>query len=296
MNLGSASTQTAASTETRVRSEAGTRLTGHWLLVARVVWAVLVVLILAFFIANLPAYFAQLQTVCVQAVCPHWQLTPTNARALQNVGLSVSLYAIFSLALGLFSALVWFAVAAFIAWRKSSDWMALLTSLFLVTLGVLQLSGSPSPPLAYSSPVWYVPTLSLFLLLSILYFLVFSLFPNGRFVPDWMRWLVAAQIVLAVIVPFLPTSFSTTGVVFTPLTTTLLLCAWVTIIGGQIYRYRRVSSPTERQQTKWIVFGLIVGPVIGTLYYFLPLVFPSLSGPGSLYFLLFTPVYTIASL
>jgi signal transduction histidine kinase len=271
-------------------------LHGRWLLLARCAGAILTVFLLVFFIANLPVYFVQLQTVCVHALCPHWQLTPANARAFQNDGLSVSLYAIFSLALSLFSALVWFAVAAFIAWRKSNDWMALLTSLFLVTAEVLLFSGGPLPPLEYSSPAWHVPTISLFLLLSILYLLVFSLFPNGRFVPGWMRWLVTAQIVLGAIVLCLPTSFSTTGIVFTPLNTTLLLSAWAIIIGGQMYRYQHVSSPTERQQTKWVVFGLIVGPVMGSIYYFSPLVFPSLSGSGSIYFLLFNPVFIIASL
>jgi hypothetical protein len=90
-------------------------LHGRLLLLARCAGAVLTIFLLAFFIANLPVYFALLQTVCVHALCPQWQLTPANARAIQNAGLSVSLYAIFNLALSLFPALVWFAVAAFIA-------------------------------------------------------------------------------------------------------------------------------------------------------------------------------------
>ncbi len=60
----------------------------------------------------------------------------------------------------------------------------------------------------------------------------------------------------------------------------------------QMCRYRRVSSPTERQQTKWVILGIIEGPVLGVVYYFPPLLFPSLSAPDSLYFLLFKPVFT----
>jgi hypothetical protein len=30
------------------------------------------------------------------------------------------------------------------------------------------------------------------------------------------------------------------------------------VIAAQVYRYRRVSTPTERQQTKWVVFGFIL--------------------------------------
>ena len=33
---------------------------------------------------------------------------------------------------------------------------------------------------------------------------------------------------------------------------------YLAIIGAQIYRYRKVSTPTERQQTKWVVFGIVV--------------------------------------
>jgi hypothetical protein len=37
----------------------------------------------------------------------------------------------------------------------------------------------------------------------------------------------------------------------------------VSLVWSQVYRYRRVSSETQRQQTKWVVFGLTLG-VAGT--------------------------------
>ncbi len=43
-----------------------TRLHSHWLVLARFVWTTLIVLILAFFFANLPVYFAQLHTICAE--------------------------------------------------------------------------------------------------------------------------------------------------------------------------------------------------------------------------------------
>lgn len=271
-------------------------LSGHWLLLARCAAAVLIVLLLAFFIANIPVYFAQLQTTCAHAPCRRWQLSPANESAIQHAGFSISQYATFTLTLNLLSTLIWFAIAALIAWRRSNDWLAGLASLFLITQAILTFTGIPSIPLAYSSPTWHVSTILLFLLDSLLYLLVFSLFPNGRFVPGWIVWPVITQFVLGSIVLFLPATLSTPEIFFTPLTTPLLLTSWIIIIGGQIYRYRRVSSPAERQQTRWIVFGLVVGPVVGALYYLPPLLFPSLSQPNSLYFLLFTPVFTIASL
>src|SRR5829696_6793131 len=41
-------------------------------------------------------------------------------------------------------------------------------------------------------------------------------------------------------------------------------------VWGQVYRYRRVSSPAERQQTKWVVFGTTLA-IAGTFPFRLPL-------------------------
>jgi divalent metal cation (Fe/Co/Zn/Cd) transporter len=51
----------------------------------------------------------------------------------------------------------------------------------------------------------------------------------------------------------------------------------------QLYRYRRVSSPIERQQTKWVVFGIAVPTTVfvgGSVLY---LIFPALAEPSSPY-------------
>jgi MFS family permease len=65
---------------------------------------------------------------------------------------------------------------------------------------------------------------------------------------------------------------------------------------AQLYRYRAVSTPLERQQTKWIVVGLsgflavLLGTgVVGT-------VVPVLAQPGSLYLLASVVTSTLASI
>lgn len=35
-----------------------------------------------------------------------------------------------------------------------------------------------------------------------------------------------------------------------------LILAYGSPVALQIYRYRRVSTPAQRQQTKWVIFGL----------------------------------------
>jgi len=75
-----------------------------------------------------------------------------------------------------------------------------------------------------------------------------------------------------------------------------MLSAIYLINGGsgvvaQIYRYARVSGPVQRQQTKWVVFGLAAIMLVILGRYMPLLIFPSLSASSSPYFLISTYVY-----
>ena len=66
----------------------------------------------------------------------------------------------------------------------------------------------------------------------------------------------------------------------------------VTVVPGmlaQLYRYRSISTPTQRQQTRWIVLGVIVGLLVAFGPYLPAIFFPSLNHPG-LYYLIVKPV------
>ena len=78
-----------------------------------------------------------------------------------------------------------------------------------------------------------------------------------------------------------------------PLTFGIWAAGMGSIIGAQIYRYRRVSTWAERQQTKWVVLGMIAGVLVGVLYFGPPQVFPTLGQPGSLYVVLARPSFTL---
>jgi hypothetical protein len=54
----------------------------------------------------------------------------------------------------------------------------------------------------------------------------------------------------------------------------------------QLYRYRRVYTPRQRQQTKWLVFGVVLGALEVGLAYLIGAVVPSLLAPDSPYQLL----------
>ena len=272
-----------------VASTSNTRLTGSWLIIARVVWLALVVLTLAIFFASFQVYLAQLQTPCAGTACAFTsQLTPGQVGGLKGIGVSIGDYAAFTVALTLATILVCLVVSTVIVLRRSDDRMALLVALMLVTFGPIIATSSVS---ASSSP-WQVPNECLSFLFVALFLLVLSLFPTGQFVPRWMRWPIVAF--LAVQIPF----------TFFPALAALHISAvslgFLVFLGGapflvvaQLYRYRRVSSPLQQQQTKWVVFGfavLITYMVLGIVPY---LMFPVVASSSSLYLPAHTAVQNI---
>jgi signal transduction histidine kinase len=259
----------------RKRSHAlDTRVPGRWLVLARGSWITLVVLTLTIFGASLPVYRAQLHTPCAGSTCGFQQLTPEQVGALTGMGLSLSVYVAFTVALALASVVVCLVVSTLIVWRRSDDRMALLVALTLVTFGPIfatrSVSASPSP--------WQVPNECLTFLALGLLVLVFLLFPSGQFVPHWMRWtsvvLLAGLVSVVFVAPLMPNTLVEL------LTYLMAIGELATVVLVQLYRYRRVSSPLERQQTKWVVFGIAVPVTVDVLVTVPYLIFPE---PGSLY-------------
>ena len=266
-----------AVTESRERHSAA-RLQGRWLLLARVGWVGLVGVTLAIFFVSLPVYIALLQTPCAGSACGFQQLSPEQAGALKGIGLFPDVYTAYTVTLTLALMMVCVVVSTVIIWRRSDDRMALIVALFLVTLGpfavMFNVSASPSP--------WQVPLEFLSFLFVALFLLVFSLFPTGQFVSHWMGWIIIVLLTLQVPFTFFP-PLVTLQISAVSLGFLVAIGSLAIVVVVQLYRYRRVSSPLERQQTKWVVFGFAV-PITFMVSGIVPyLMFPVLAVPGSLY-------------
>jgi hypothetical protein len=286
MNLQPVSTPTTGNAERP--DEVRTRLHGRWLIFVRGVWLALVILTLAIFFAGLPVYLAQLQTSCIGTECSYLQPSPEQVGALKGIGLSIGDYTATMVTLTLISVVVCLVVSTLIVWRRPDDRMALLVAFMLVTIGPIIATGSV---LATSSP-WQVPNACLYFLTLALLVLVFSLFPTGQFVPRWTRWTVVVSLAVQVPSIFFPQAPFTLTINGDPISYLMFGGELAILAIVQLYRYRRVSNPLQRQQTKWVVFGFAV-PVTafvgGTLLY---QIFPSLVEPSSLYPLAFNVVST----
>jgi hypothetical protein len=285
MNLHHAATQITSSHERH--HEADTQLHGRWLLLARIVWFALVALTLSIYIASLPDYFTELQTVCRLAPCSYGQLSSDTVVVLQPLGLSVGSYAAFMFALATLVALAGFGTGGFIFWRKSNDWMALLFALMGVMGGMLPVQLT----MVTSHSVWRLPISFAVELLLLLFFLAFTLFPDGRFVPRWTRWLFVVFSIESVVVTFFTNLFTAP---FEGIGVPLVLqffSLYAGLVIAQMYRYRYVSTLVQRQQTKWVVYGFTANIVVSVLVFLPKLIFPR-----SLFPLVFLPVFICASL
>lgn len=265
-----------------MNSKTSARLSGSRLIIARAVWLALVIPSLGLFVASLPVYYVQIQKACVDlATC---NLTGAlNAKGLHDLstfGLSASAYAALLIIFFTIIAAIWGGIGFLIFWRRSDEWFALVTAFFLVMFNITY-PEFPLSALALAYPILTVPIIIMGALglASLALFLV--LFPNGRLVPRWMGLFLLLTMISMVSTVIPPTLRSSSSNLPDLLGGLLTVVSVVSIIFSQIYRYIRVSTRVERQQTKWVVSGIIV-MLIG-IFVVLPLFgnfFPILNQPN----------------
>ncbi|MEA2667468.1 MAG: hypothetical protein QOJ33_402 [Chloroflexota bacterium] len=212
-----------------------TTLSGWRLRTARITFVAVLVLAVATFLHAVPHWIN-----AMLAKAPPSGAHEPPPTALVNIDIAAAL------AVPLVSA----AVAAVILRYRSRDWFGLFASIEAVLFGCAIAGPWSSVPL---SDPWSLPTRVAIKLALIAILMVLYTFPNGRFVPSWSRlvlvvfagWTVAS------------TAFTSVDPVVARGVWQLALVAFIfSGLGAQAFRLRRVSSPTERRQTKWIFYGL----------------------------------------
>lgn len=213
---------------------------------ARALWWATLLLGAAVLLASLPAYAR-----FIQGHNPFYPEAPADP--FSTIGGLTSL----------FTSLTCFALAIVLFRRKRNEPMALFVSFYLISYGAI-LAG----PLEFLGPL--LPWLGdftvgvvqpIFFALPTIAMMV--LFPNGRPIPRWTRWLIFVAALEIVLLPLpwisgvlFPTSLA--------LASQLLYGSWIILatvfvlaVYGQVYRYRRVSTPAQRHQTKWVLVGFV---------------------------------------
>jgi hypothetical protein len=153
-------------------------------------------------------------------------------------------------------------VALFLFWRRSDDAVALLVALlFVLTAGIYS-----SPITDAPVPIW-LAALPIGLGEMVQAAFVY-LFPNGKFVPKWSLWLLLPMFIWRPaiwIISYLPIykaayptlTAQTYGYTQQdPIDIGVFIVCLLIGIGGQVYRYQKLSTPDQRQQAKWVLYGV----------------------------------------
>jgi len=214
-----------------------------WFRLVRVLWFVFAVFVVGVILASLPVY---------------WQNILDNLHEINNSSeITFALYLVGDLT-SIMAVVVSFLVAVLLFWRKADDVMALSISFFLLAYSIT-LAG----PLEHIQGIYNLPDSiivvahSFLLTISIIAFAF--LFPNGRFVPLWTRWALLVAIIAFLLLTTTPTDqWFTSSSFLQIMVTTVIAISWILGAYAQVYRYRNVSNYSERQQTKWVMFGILL--------------------------------------
>ncbi len=189
-----------------------------------------------------------LQTPCPESVRFCVGLTAGNLRGVASPERALVFFSAFRTVQDLLVRVVFWTVALLLIWQRPTYPVALLAAFIFLAFGNtggLQVVAAAVPQLAA------VVILALLLTYGGMA-LLFCLFPNGRFVPGWSRWLALAWWVLLLSNLILPAPpFER----LPPWFPGLVLLLFLTF---QIYRYWRVATQRERRQMRWAIFGFAV--------------------------------------
>lgn len=231
-------------------SEAG-QTTQTWLKFARLAWYPVATLAFAILIAAVPGFFI----IGTEGnVDPRFSASPS---ALITMILRITIIA------AVVASLVSLLLAVLLFRRRSTDRMAIVTSYVLLGYGVIMAGPFEAlepfiPGIAAFTTSVLIPLYQPFILL------LFAIFPDGRFVPRWTRTGIAIIFLLAPLSLFWTTQLAQSSLDFTRPVILVLFGANIIvfiailfmILYAQVYRYRHVSTQLQKQQTKWVLYGV----------------------------------------
>ncbi len=222
---------------------------------------------------------------------------PNVVRALNQLHFSAAQLAVSLTVIYVLASVVFLVIGILIFWQlwgTSNELLGLLSSFIFVTIGGTGItgvfSGFSGPPNPFLQIVFFVSGTGFFVLWPCLAAFLLT-FPNGHFAPRW-SWLFIL-LWIGQLAFFLVASEGIFGDATSSLLAVVILLTWGSTLGIQVYRYVRVYTYSERQQTKWLIYGVTSGLLLYCASAIIGNLLPVVSRPDSPYPLL---VYNLGGL
>ncbi len=233
----------------------GNTLSPRWARIAQIAWIATALLCLAFFLIEIRLSYQ------------------TPLPATDYLAALRSLYMV-----------VHFFIAGFIIFKRPNETFAIFVAYFLLLMGTTFWTLSPNIP---DQPAfWQTPRAFANLFTSIAFMVFFLIFPDGRFHPRWTIPFALGMSIFLIGENFFPQTL------LSPKNWDWIFAAWLSLfamavlIYVPIYRYRSLTDPVTRQQTKWVVYGIASSIIIFFLIA-LPVADGASAEQGTLYGLFF---------
>jgi tRNA A-37 threonylcarbamoyl transferase component Bud32 len=183
--------------------------------------------------------------------------------ALRGLGMSNAFYAAYQTALVVLLAIGFWVAGGIIFRHKSDEWVALLVAFTLIGQGANAfepLKIMENAP-GFRIPVMLVESMVLTCLPLACYY-----FPDGRLPQRWLKYVAGvwfAWLLLSIFWSGLPINLFDREPRARLVFQLILLAVLGTGIYAQIRRYRKTDNAIKREQLKWVVFGVVVGILVG---------------------------------
>lgn len=238
------------------------------------VFAALLALNVAYLLAgfvSIPRYYERVTTLTIEPYPMPAASYLTNEQAAQNAAkhnMTLPQYAVTQVVYHSLIVLLCLTVALLIVLRAGWNWFAWYSAFILVFIA--EFAFYDEVFVARLLPLAVYEVGALFWPLVLLYFF---LFPNGKPVPRRALWLVGPVLLLhfafqatAFFALLLPEALSESAleVIVGPFQIGISF-VFLFILGCQAYRYVRVSTRLEKQQTKWFLFGFVLFLALSTV-------------------------------
>jgi hypothetical protein len=244
------------------------RVRRQFIVLSRLLWVLLAGFSLGVFIVSTESRWSQMIFVALE-----------NSAPLNALEIGRPLFPPYIVVWDTITMSVFAAVGILVYWRKPNEWIAWFASLTLITVGLTIVR--PPDSLAFLDEWLHVPMLITIVIGVLALGLFIFIFPDGRFAPPWMLW-VAIAFVLYTIGFYTFFAVSDSPMRWPPPGLSYIVMLGV-LVGsvGQVFRYRRLFDPIQKQQTKWVVYGLAVG-ILGALafLFIVPAIFDDVNHVG----------------